>query len=82
LASLPFSGPGATVVLLIRLVAVYALVDGALGLVAACRARDLRSNLAPGLISIAVGLILLLWPGLSGRLLLIIVDCSTVHGHA
>jgi uncharacterized membrane protein HdeD (DUF308 family) len=65
--------PKATLVLLIRLIAVYALVDGALGLISAFRAHDLRSNLAPGLVSIAVGLILLFWPGLSGRLLLIIV---------
>ncbi len=65
--------PKATLVLLIRLIAVYALVDGAIGLISAFRARDLRSNLAPGLISIVVGLILLFWPGLSGRLLLIIV---------
>jgi uncharacterized membrane protein HdeD (DUF308 family) len=65
--------PKATLVLLIRLIAVYALVDGALGLISAFRARDLRSNLAPGLISLAVGLILLFWPDLTGRLLLIIV---------
>lgn len=65
--------PTATLVLLIRLVAIYALVDGVVGLVSAFRAQDLRSNLAPGLISIAVGLILLVWPGLTGRLLLIIV---------
>ena len=65
--------PKATLVLLIRLIAAYALVDGALGLISAFRARDLRSNLAPGIISIAAGLILLFWPGLSGRLLLIIV---------
>jgi uncharacterized membrane protein HdeD (DUF308 family) len=55
--------PKATLVLLIRLIAVYALVDGAIGLISAFRARDLRSNLAPGLISIVVGLILALWPG-------------------
>ena len=65
--------PTATLVLLIRLVAIYALVDGVVGLVSAFRARDLRSNLAPGLISIAVGLILLVWPDLTGRVLLIIV---------
>jgi uncharacterized membrane protein HdeD (DUF308 family) len=65
--------PTATLVLLIRLIAIYALVDGAVGLVAAFRAYDLRSNLAPGLVSITVGVVLLFWPDLSGRLLLIIV---------
>jgi len=65
--------PPATLVLLIRLIAIYALVDGAVGLVAASRAHDLRSNLAPGLVSITVGVVLLFWPDLTGRLLLIIV---------
>jgi uncharacterized membrane protein HdeD (DUF308 family) len=65
--------PTATLVLLIRLIAIYALVDGAVGLISAFRAHDLRSNLAPGLVSIAVGVILLFWPGVTGRLLLIVV---------
>lgn len=65
--------PTATLVLLIRLIAIYALVEGAVGLVAAFRAHDLQSNLAPGLVSITVGVILLSWPDLTGRLLLIIV---------
>ena len=37
------------------------------------RTRDLTSHLAPALISIAVGLVLLLWPDLTGSLLLMIV---------
>ena len=44
--------PQATLNLLIRLIAVYALVDGVLGLLAALRAREFAAGFAPGLISI------------------------------
>jgi uncharacterized membrane protein HdeD (DUF308 family) len=65
--------PTATLVLLIRVIALFALADGVLGLLGAFRTRDLGSHLAPALVSIAVGLILLFWPDLTGTLLLIIV---------
>ena len=62
--------PQATLNLLIRLIAVYALVDGVLGLLAALRAREFAAGFAPGLISILVAAVLLFWPDLTGRLLL------------
>ena len=65
--------PKATLVLLIRLIALYALADGIIGLVSAFRARDLGPNLVPGLVSIAVGVILLFWPDLTASLLLMIL---------
>ncbi len=65
--------PKATLVLLIRLIALFALADGIMGLLGWFRTRDLGSHLAPALISIAVGLVLLLWPDLTGSLLLMIV---------
>ena len=65
--------PKATLVLLIRLIALYALADGIIGLVSAFRARDLGPNLVPGLVSIAVGVILLFWPDLTASLLLVIL---------
>jgi len=65
--------PTATLVLLIRLIALFALADGVLGLLGTFRTRDLASHLAPALVSMAVGLILLFWPDLTGTLLLIIV---------
>jgi uncharacterized membrane protein HdeD (DUF308 family) len=65
--------PQATLVLLIRLIALYTLADGVVGLLSALRARDLGTHLAPALVSIAVGVILLFWPDLTARLLLIIL---------
>jgi uncharacterized membrane protein HdeD (DUF308 family) len=65
--------PEATLILLIRLIALFALADGVMGLVGWLRTRDLAAHLAPALISIAVGLILLFWPDLTGRLLLTIL---------
>jgi uncharacterized membrane protein HdeD (DUF308 family) len=65
--------PEATLILLIRLIALFALADGVMGLVGWLRTRDLAAHLAPAVISIAVGLILLFWPDLTGRLLLTIL---------
>jgi uncharacterized membrane protein HdeD (DUF308 family) len=65
--------PEATLILLIRLIALFALADGVMGLLGWLRTRDLAAHLAPALISIAVGLILLFWPDLTGRLLLTIL---------
>ena len=65
--------PKATLELLVRLVGLYVLFDGIVSLVGAFRARELRAYLVLGLISVAVGVILLFWPDVTGRLLLIIV---------
>jgi uncharacterized membrane protein HdeD (DUF308 family) len=65
--------PKATLELLVRLVGLYVLFDGIFSLLAAFRARELGAYLVSGLISVAVGGILLFWPDVTGRLLLIIV---------
>jgi len=65
--------PKATLELLVRLVGLYVLFDGIVSLVGAFRARELGAYLVPGLISVAIGGILLFWPDVTGRLLLIIV---------
>ena len=65
--------PKATLELLIRLIGLYVLFDGIMSLVGAFRARELGAYLVPGLISVAVGAVLLFWPDVTGRLLLIIV---------
>ena len=65
--------PKATLELLVRLVGLYVLFDGIVSLVGAFRARELGAYLVPGLISVAVGAVLLFWPDVTGRLLLIIV---------
>ncbi|MDJ0955429.1 MAG: DUF308 domain-containing protein [Arenicellales bacterium] len=65
--------PKATLVLLIRLVGIFVLFDGVVGLVGALRARNIGSYLVPGLVTVAVGVILLFWPDVTGRWLLIIL---------
>ena len=51
--------PKATLELLIRLIGLYVLFDGIVSLVGAFRARELGAYLVPGLISVAVGAVLL-----------------------
>jgi len=65
--------PKATVVVLLRLIGLYVLIDGFVGLLAAMRAKETGVQVVPGVISVAVGLILLIAPITSGRLLMIIV---------
>jgi uncharacterized membrane protein HdeD (DUF308 family) len=65
--------PKATLVLLIRLIGLYVLFDGIVSLFGVYRTRELGSNLASGLISVVIGVILLFWPDVTGRLLLVIV---------
>jgi len=65
--------PQATMVLLIRLIALYVLFDGLVSLLGIFRGRGLGATLAPGLISILVGVTLLLWPDVTARSLLVVV---------
>ena len=65
--------PKLTLGVLIRLIGVYALLDGAAGIIAGVRSRDVQSTLLPALVSLAVGAILLFWPGLTVKWLLIIL---------
>ena len=65
--------PNSTLALLIRLIGLYVLFDGIVNLFGAFRARVLSAYLAPGLISVALGAILLFWPDVTSRLLLVIV---------
>ena len=65
--------PRLTLALLIRLVGLYAVLDGAAGIVSGFRSRELQSYLVPALASLAVGAILIFWPGVSVKGLLIIL---------
>jgi uncharacterized membrane protein HdeD (DUF308 family) len=65
--------PKLTLGVLIRLIGIYALLDGAAGVVGGLRSRDMPSYLLPALVSLAVGAILLFWPGLTVKWLLIIL---------
>ncbi len=65
--------PKLTLGLLIRLIGIYALLDAAVGVVGGLRNRDMQSYLLPALVSLAVGAILLFWPGLTVKWLLVIL---------
>jgi uncharacterized membrane protein HdeD (DUF308 family) len=65
--------PQATLILLIRVIALFALADGVMGLLSVFRTRDLATHLTPALVSIGVGVILLFWPDLTASLLLMIL---------
>jgi uncharacterized membrane protein HdeD (DUF308 family) len=65
--------PKVTLDVLIRLIGIYALLDGAAGVIGGLRSRDMRSYVLPALVSLAVGAILLFWPGLTVKWLLIIL---------
>jgi uncharacterized membrane protein HdeD (DUF308 family) len=70
--------PRLTLALLIRLVGLYALLDGAAGIVSGIRSRELQSYLVPALASLVVGAILIFWPGLTVKGLLIILGIWAV----
>jgi uncharacterized membrane protein HdeD (DUF308 family) len=65
--------PQATLALLIRFIALYVLFDGIVTLFGVFRGQGLSATLGPGLISILVGAVLLLWPDVTARALLVLV---------
>ena len=65
--------PSLTLALLIRLIGIYAVLDGAAGIVSSIRHRELQSYLVLSLASLAVGAILIFWPGVTVKGLLIIL---------
>jgi uncharacterized membrane protein HdeD (DUF308 family) len=65
--------PRATVDLLVRLVGIFAILNGAAGLFSAFQGRLTGSYWLPGLVSLAVGAVLLFWPDVTVDLLLTIL---------
>ncbi len=65
--------PQATLALLVRLIGLYVLFDGAISLLSTVRSRIFGAYLPPGLVSVAIGLILLFWPDVTGQLLMMVV---------
>ena len=64
--------PSGSLDLLIRIVGVYCLADGAAALFGALRAAERGPLLSQALVALAIGLILLLWPGATVRVLLMV----------
>ena len=65
--------PGLTLALLIRLIGLYAMLDGVAGVVGSIRHRELQPYLVLSLASLAVGAILIFWPGVTVKGLLILL---------
>jgi uncharacterized membrane protein HdeD (DUF308 family) len=65
--------PGLTLALLIRLIGLYAVLDGVAGVISSIRHRELLSYLVLSLASLAVGAVLIFWPGVTVKGLLIIL---------
>lgn len=65
--------PSMTLSILARLVGVFLLIDGVAGLITSLRASPRGTYLLPALAGIAIGAVLLFWPGGSLRTMLVIL---------
>lgn len=68
-----FFWPEKTLGIFVKLLGAYFLIDGVLGAISAYRSRDKASPLMQTIVSLALGLVLLLWTGISAKLFLILV---------
>lgn len=73
LAVCAFVWPQQTLDILIKLLGAYFLIDGVIGAVGAYRSGDRGSHFMQAIVSLAIGLVLLLWTGVSAKLFLIFV---------
>ena len=73
LAVCAFVWPEKTLGLFVKLLGAYFLIDGVIGAIGAYRSGDKASPLMQAIVSLALGLALLLWTGISAKLFLILV---------
>jgi uncharacterized membrane protein HdeD (DUF308 family) len=73
LAVCAFVWPDKTLGIFVKLLGAYFLIDGVIGAISAYRSGDKASPLMQAIVSLALGLVLLLWTGISGKLFLILV---------
>jgi uncharacterized membrane protein HdeD (DUF308 family) len=73
LAVCAFVWPEQTLGILLKLLGAYFLIDGAIGAVGAYRSGDTGPQLMQAVVSLAIGLVLLLWTDVSAKLFLIFV---------
>jgi uncharacterized membrane protein HdeD (DUF308 family) len=64
--------PTLSLSLLVLAVGIYCVADGIAGLIAALRASEPREYLLQALMSLAIGAVLIFWPGASVRTLLVV----------
>lgn len=73
LAVCAFVWPEKTLGIFIMILGAYFLIDGVIGVVSAYRSGEKSVAAIQAVISLVLGLILLFWPGISGRVFLILV---------
>ena len=73
LAVSAFLWPEKTLGIFVKLLGAYFLIDGVIGAISAFRSGDKASPLMQAIVSLALGLVLLLWTSISGKLFLILV---------
>jgi len=73
LAVCAFAWPERTLEIFVKILGVYFLVDGVIGAIGAYRSGDRASPLMQTIVSLAIGLVLLFWTGISAKLFLILV---------
>lgn len=73
LAVCAFVWPEKTVGIFVKILGVYFLIDGVIGAISAYRSGDKASPLMQAIVSLAIGVVLLLWTGISAKLFLILV---------
>lgn len=65
--------PQQTVEVLIKVLGVYFLIDGVIGAVWFYRSGELRSALIQAIVGLTIGLVLLVWTGVSAKLFMIFI---------
>lgn len=73
LAVCAFVWPDQTIDIFVKLLGAYFLIDGAIGAINAYRSGDKAAPLMQAIVSLALGLVLLLWTDVGERLFLILV---------
>ena len=73
LAVCAFGWPEKTLGLMVKLLGAYFLIDGVIGAISVYRGSEKASPLMQAIVSLAIGLVLLLWTGISAKLFLILV---------
>jgi uncharacterized membrane protein HdeD (DUF308 family) len=73
LAVCAFVWPQQTLGILIKLLGAYLLIDGMMSAIGSYRTGDTSGQLLQAIVSLAVGLVLLLWTGISAKVFLVFV---------
>lgn len=73
LALCAFVWPSKTLGILVKLLGGYFAIDGVIAAVGAYRGNDKTSTVIQAIVSLALGLVLLFWPGVSGKVFLVLV---------